>query len=153
MKSIIFYLKRNIALVITSLIIILICQLGSTYAYWEIEKKLDTFKCIKINNQMIIGESEQHYKPGNYLSKYLAIRLQDNNEYPVLIENKEKIKQITVGSVINKDSNSSRFTINNSTFFMLKDLSSEKLFNRAFMFIISLGGIFSLYTQTRKQKK
>lgn len=116
MKSIIFYLKRNIALVITSLIIILICQLGSTYAYWEIEKKLDTFKCIKINNQMIIGESEQHYKPGNYLSKYLAIRLQDNNEYPVLIENKEKIKQITVGSVINKDSNSSRFTINNSTF-------------------------------------
>ncbi|PJJ64863.1 SH2 domain-containing protein [Chryseobacterium geocarposphaerae] len=152
MESIIFYLKRNTTLIITSLIIILICQLEPIYAYWEIEKKLDAFKSTKINNQIIVGINEIHYKPGNYLSKYLGIKLKDNNQYPVLIENKEEIGKITVDSVINKDSNSSIFTINNSQSFILKDLSSEKLFDRIFMFIVSLAGIFSFYSQTRKQK-
>ena len=153
MKFLNKFLEKYKALIIPSLIILLICQIIPTYTYWEIESKLNQFKADKIINEKIVGENERHYKPGKWSSKYLEIQLTNGKIYPVLLMDEYKKSEIKIGSIITKKEFSSEFWINNSINFKLEDLTNEKIFNRIFMFIVSIFGIYARYQQTAGKKE
>lgn len=145
------YIKENFFNVIMlSLFFITVCQLVPTYTYSEIEHKLNRFKKNQIENKKITDKEFLFYKPSKY-KEYIEIKLENDERYPILVEDEKNISLIKIGSIINKENNSSKFTIDKSFDFKIKDLSKEKFNQRIFMLVISIIGIFVVLLENKKK--